>query len=497
MPKRAASSVTLVGTASPLHKSLSAQRKQGSLIDMRVRTSDGQDFNVHRCVLAASSDFMEALFSSGMRDSEVEVKLESVKSSLFSAFLDFVYNGVCEVEESELAALLEVATHLQSSSFQQTTLDALVDRMEAADALPLWQLGEKLTLPVLAVAATRYAAANFQALATCDAILQASCEQLTTILQHDDLEVMTRYDVVFDAIARWEAATQPTVLMAPLFRICKELSEQGCTVLRLVTPCDLRKQIGTTVFYDVVDFESLSMDIRIKDSTTLRQLKKKIWRMTGVQPSAQRLWSWSHRLNGTYRIDDLLQKDYDDRSTVDVMMQKKWEAVTYSISSSEYRQKVGMKLYLEQEPTLVPHLGAEASAVGGFPPLGEDELILFLKFYDPPTGALTSVGTHIAKKMHTLEDLLPVLRAAKGLPAEDMICVYEEVSFEIEPHLDQLELGTGRTLLDSELGSGDILVFQRLHDGLPGIPDFFEDVRRLRRGHVWSQPWVGQRMSQP
>ena len=106
--------VQLKGMTSPLIESLSAQRKEGKLVDMQLRTADGEVFQAHRCVLSTCSDFMKALFEAGMRDSESKVMLENVRGSTISAFLDFFYDGHCEVEESELPALLETAAHLQS-----------------------------------------------------------------------------------------------------------------------------------------------------------------------------------------------------------------------------------------------------------------------------------------------------------------------------------------------------------------------------------------------
>jgi len=68
------------------------------------------------------------------------------------------------------------------------------------------------------------------------------------------------------------------------------------------------------------------------------------------------------------------------------------------------------------------------------------------------------LGTHVAAMHHTLDDLLPVLRAAKGLGPEQQIAVFEEVEFETTVRFEPLT--PGRTLKECELQSGDILVFQ-------------------------------------
>ena len=117
------------------------------------------------------------------------------------------------------------------------------------------------------------------------------------------------------------------------------------------------------------------------------------------------------------------------------------------------------------------------------------EMLLFLKFYEPHTRTLSFVDTHIATTGSTLEDLLPVLRAFKGLAAGQQLAVYEEVEFENSLRIDKLQ--PGETLQSAELQSGDILVFQTLppqpapppHDPatLLTIPQFFNHVNNVQR----------------
>ena len=47
-------------------------RSEGKLTDVIVR-ADGEDFEAHRCVIAAASDYVDALFASGMSDADANV----------------------------------------------------------------------------------------------------------------------------------------------------------------------------------------------------------------------------------------------------------------------------------------------------------------------------------------------------------------------------------------------------------------------------------------
>merc|ERR1719230_960454 len=100
-----------------------------------------------------------------------------------------------------------------------------------------------------------------------------------------------------------------------------------------------------------------------------------------------------------------------------------------------------VRLYLEavgEQPAGPPPEGAEPPEEEGWPQLEAGEILLFLKYYDATTESLEFIGTHVALGTHTLADLLPALRAAKGLPATQPLDVYEEIEHENYVRFEQL-----------------------------------------------------------
>lgn len=285
------------------------------------------------------------------------------------------------------------------------------------------------------------------------------------------------------------------------------------TVVRVATRDDLRKQIGDERFFDLVDHESCAC-IRIKKEHTLLQLKQDIWRLTGVRPTQQRLWMWAKRQNHTFRPDRPLQLDYDDHvAMMDVKEDHPPPAGRFQAEIRLYLEPVGADGPLEAPPE-----GASAPEEEGYPTLGPNELLLFLKFYSPQGESLGFVGTHVAMMHHTLDDLLPVLRAYKGLPPDQELAVFEEVEFETSVRFEPI--AHNKTLKDCELQSGDILCFQthpppHIAPGVPGgdlemtpadgaartdavrecerepllsIPQFFEHVKNRAVVHLHKLP---------
>ena len=236
------------------------------------------------------------------------------------------------------------------------------------------------------------------------------------------------------------------------------------TVVRVATSTDLKAQIGTDRFFDLVNHENVAT-LRIKKEFTLLQLKQEIWRMTGVMPCEQRLWMWARRQNHTFRPDRPLQQDYDDHVA---MMDVKED---HPPPAGKFQAE--LRLYLEPvtarpQPFELPAAEADAPDEEGYPLLPQDQLLLFLKFYEPAGEQLSFVGTHVAHVNHTLAELLPVLRRCKGLPADAELAVYEEVEFETSVRFEPIAAGKG--LKDCELQSGDILVFQAARPMVPPPP---------------------------
>ena len=161
----ASSRVLLIGESSAANTKMAAYRREGKLTDVKVRVG-GEEFPAHRIVLAANSDFMNALFSSGMRDSDSDVVvLADVTPRIFGAVLDYIYDGRVEVEENQLLAILEAAAKLQMALLQESVLAQVMTRVVPENALSLWILGEQLALDALVTASTEVALKNFDGLA--------------------------------------------------------------------------------------------------------------------------------------------------------------------------------------------------------------------------------------------------------------------------------------------------------------------------------------------
>lgn len=133
-----------------------------------MQSTEGVEFKAHRCVLAESCDYFEALFSSKMRDdADAAVATVDIPGPIFSSVLDFFYNGTCDVEASALPSLLEAGARLQAALLQESVAWNIERKgRQAGNALPVWAIGDRLSISTLVGAAKKATADGFETLST-------------------------------------------------------------------------------------------------------------------------------------------------------------------------------------------------------------------------------------------------------------------------------------------------------------------------------------------
>ena len=69
---------------------------------------------VHKCLLASSSDFFRAMLCGSMKESkENSVELGAVRASSLQTIVDFIYSGVMSLDMDSLVETLDAANQLQ------------------------------------------------------------------------------------------------------------------------------------------------------------------------------------------------------------------------------------------------------------------------------------------------------------------------------------------------------------------------------------------------
>merc|ERR1711935_162146 len=95
------------------------QSEKHSLCDVTLKIQARQ-FHAHKTILASSSPYFEAMFTSCMEESQMsEVEIKDVSPEAMELLIDFCYTTTITIEEDNVQQLLPAACLLQMSQVQQ------------------------------------------------------------------------------------------------------------------------------------------------------------------------------------------------------------------------------------------------------------------------------------------------------------------------------------------------------------------------------------------
>tara|TARA_B100000795_G_scaffold32266_1_gene21296 strand:+ start:91 stop:1824 length:1734 start_codon:yes stop_codon:yes gene_type:complete len=225
----AASKLTLSG-GEPHHPTLASLWRDSRFTDITV-CAEGVECRAHRIVLASSSGYFLSLFDSGMRDAaDHTYSLEGMRASVLKALLAFVYEGSCEIEESQLTDMLDASARLMVEPLKAACAAMMAAHLSPDNALEVWRLAEAFSLPALEKAAVASALCSFEELPP----QLASGSQVLALVQEERLTAKSE-EAVFRWIAQWweaaerlEAAERPEAeLMAIMQHVRFATMEEG------------------------------------------------------------------------------------------------------------------------------------------------------------------------------------------------------------------------------------------------------------------------------
>ncbi|KAF8565218.1 hypothetical protein P879_07256 [Paragonimus westermani] len=177
-------------------------RKHGQLCDVVIKVG-GREFLAHRVVLAATSDYFDAMFSNGMAESaQLEVELKSISPDVMDALLDYVYTGQVHVTMENVQDLLPAASLVQMEGVKTACSDFLLAEVDASNVLGIRRFAELHNCRKLEKFARNYAAHNFELVVEYEEFLCLNHEELLDLIVREDLHIDCE-ESVYKAVIRW------------------------------------------------------------------------------------------------------------------------------------------------------------------------------------------------------------------------------------------------------------------------------------------------------
>ncbi|KAG5533015.1 hypothetical protein RHGRI_027303 [Rhododendron griersonianum] len=233
------------------------------------------------------------------------------------------------------------------------------------------------------------------------------------------------------------------------------------TIIKVARDEDLVQQIGRDIYFDLVDHDK-ARTFRIQKQTPFSLFKEEVAKEFGIPVQFQRFWLWAKRQNHTYRPNRPLTTQEEAQSVGQL------REVSNKTNNAE------LKLFLEVE------FGQDLQPIP--PPVkSKEEILIFLKCYDPLKEELRYVGRLFVKANGKPAEVLTKLNELAGFATDEEIELFEEIKF--EPTVMCEHIDKKLTFRGSQLEDGDIICFQKSTQvesseqcRYPDVPAFLEYV---------------------
>ena len=185
-----------------LRKSLCRFYDDRRYTDTEIIVEDSSFF-CHRVIMAAVSPYFDAMYSSGMKESQDGVvTLQEIDKETFRAVIDFVYFDKKMLTTENVQALLHASVMLQISSLQLHCEEFLLSNVDAENCLAMWKLAHVYNCEYLKTRLHPFVACHFLTLWLTDDFLQLEKQEILELIDSNDLRTPNE-EMVCDAVLKW------------------------------------------------------------------------------------------------------------------------------------------------------------------------------------------------------------------------------------------------------------------------------------------------------
>eukprot|EP00301_Raphidiophrys_heterophryoidea_P026245 c9013_g1_i1.p1 GENE.c9013_g1_i1~~c9013_g1_i1.p1 ORF type:complete len:656 (+),score=176.02 c9013_g1_i1:48-1970(+) len=181
---------------------LNELRQKGTLVDIKFHVQ-GEVFGVHKCVMAAFSEPMTAMFDNGMKESHLnEITLDDTDPRAFSLLLDYMYGQPIRIRSNDIVNVIGVAAKWGLPSLRDACSSRLTNSIDSISCCDVLCVADAFGCEVLRERAMSYVFCNFAEVSCSSRFLDLPLDTVKEIISSERL---WRYDesLIFDAAARW------------------------------------------------------------------------------------------------------------------------------------------------------------------------------------------------------------------------------------------------------------------------------------------------------
>lgn len=188
-----------------VHRGLSELWKEDTCTDFEIETNR-KTFRCHKVVLASVSDYFKAMFSSGMRETELNrATFDDIDADTFETFFNILYcvnddgSPFLGKSDEEMERVFNLAVRLQTKFLENICAEYFKETMADENCVERWKLGRTVLCGEVSIAVTawEYITNNLMNFIDSSSLLSLDYEDFKLIIQNEDL-------VVKQEVKMWE-----------------------------------------------------------------------------------------------------------------------------------------------------------------------------------------------------------------------------------------------------------------------------------------------------
>ncbi|CAH1773354.1 unnamed protein product [Owenia fusiformis] len=181
---------------------LNKYRISGTFTDAII-TIEHEEFPCHRGVLAASSPYFMALFSSDLKEGkEARVVFKDMSAWTVKRLIEYAYSGSLEITVNNAQEILAAANLLEFPVVVDACCRFLETQLHPTNCLGIEKFAQLHSCDHLAKIAHKQALENFSSVVESDEFLNLSVDILSHYISSDHIDV--RYEeTVYEAVIKW------------------------------------------------------------------------------------------------------------------------------------------------------------------------------------------------------------------------------------------------------------------------------------------------------
>ncbi|KAK3096186.1 hypothetical protein FSP39_024171 [Pinctada imbricata] len=245
--------------------------KDQEFVDVTLCVED-TEFPCHKNVLAVSSPFFMAMFSSNLAESQQDkIPLKELDSQTMSLVLDYIYTGQVMLSEDTVQHLLSASNRFQLISLRSGCAEFMMNHITVSNCIGVYFFAIAHECKVLAMKAKEIINNQFSVLCKQQEFLSLPADKLVEIISDDEINVGLE-ETVFEACMDW-LQIEPTdrlqhlVSIMNCVRFANISSYYFCdkidTNLVLKQSEKLRQTLDTVRYYHMLRNRQQEMDLNL------------------------------------------------------------------------------------------------------------------------------------------------------------------------------------------------------------------------------------------